>query len=63
MAKYKLINNGTHRIWYTNNEKVKAKLLEEGYHIDTGKVKTTKKRKVAGTNGRKENKNNPKSDI
>ncbi len=33
MAKYKLINEITHSIIYTDSEKKKNRLLERGFHI------------------------------
>lgn len=54
MVKYKLINEETHSIWYTDNEKKKAELISKGYHIyeDKAEVKapTTKRRKAAKKN-------------
>ena len=38
MAKYKLINDVTHRIWYTDNEKEKNTLLERGFSSFYGNV-------------------------
>lgn len=57
MAKYKLVNNLTHSIIYTNHEEKKNQLLEEGFHIqnpesDKGTTQTTKKRKAAVKNGK-----------
>lgn len=69
MAKYKLINDVTHRIWYTDNEKEKNQLLERGFHIQEQivireKQPTTKKRKAVSKNERKpKNQNRPKGDI
>ena len=54
MSKYKLINDSTREIWYTDNEKKKTELISKGYHIyeDGAKVKapTTKRRKAAKKN-------------
>ena len=69
MATYKLINESTHKIFYTDNEKEKNQLLERGFHIqnsnvDETKNPTTKKRKAVSKNERKpKNQNRPKGDI
>lgn len=66
MAKYKLINDTTHKIWYTNNEKEKNQLLQRGFHIQNitaskNNTPTTKKRKAAVRNGK--DKNRAEGDI
>ena len=65
MAKYKLVNNLTHSIIYTDHEERKNQLLKEGFYIHDNKsesstTQTTKKRKAAVKN---ENKNRAESDI
>lgn len=61
MAKYKMINDETHSIWYTNSEKEKDQLLKRGFHIQETAHKatattTTKKRKaVKKDEGKSEN--------
>ena len=55
MAKYKLINNKTHSIWYTNSEKEKDQLLKRGFYIKEAQPKVTaaptaKKRKAVKKN-------------
>ena len=69
MVKYKLINNETHKIIYTNNEKEKEQLLEKGFYINgippqKANTTKTKKRKAVTTSEKgKSNQDTPESDI